>query len=76
MEFSAIFWVEIGTAIVIAITVLWTKPEYGVFLYAFALGFPDIALPLGDAINVRVDDVLVGLLLVRTVLCLPKFLGY
>ena len=64
-------WFEIGVAILIGIFFLWTKTEYGLFLYAFALGFPDLALPLGTTINMRLDDLLVLLFLARTILWTP-----
>jgi O-antigen ligase len=68
---TPILWLEIGAAILIGLVFLWTKPEYGLFLYAFALGFPDFALPLGATINIRVDDVLILLFLGRTILWAP-----
>jgi O-antigen ligase len=64
-------WLEICIAIGIAIALLCTRPEYGLFLYAFALGFPDFAYPAGSTINVRVDDVLIVLFLVRTLFWTP-----
>ena len=48
---------EISVAILLAGAILCAKPEYGLFVYGFALGFPDLALPLGAAINLRLDDV-------------------
>lgn len=66
MYLTPILWFEICAAIGIAIALLCTKPEYGLFLYAFALGFPDLAYPAGSTINVRVDDVLIVVFLVRT----------
>ncbi|HWF13759.1 MAG TPA: O-antigen ligase family protein [Candidatus Acidoferrales bacterium] len=68
MVLTPILYLEIGIATLIAVGVLWTRIEYGLFLYAFALGFPDVALPVGDAINVRVDDVLILMFLVRSLL--------
>jgi O-antigen ligase len=62
---------ELGVAILLAVGILWTKAEYGLFLYAFALGFPDVAYPLGTTINIRVDDVLILLFLARAVLWAP-----
>lgn len=62
---------EIGVAILLAGGILCAKPEYGLFLYGFALGFPDIALPLGTAINLRLDDGLILLFLIRSVLWTP-----
>ena len=64
-------WFEIGVAILLGFVFLWTKPEYGLFLYAFALGFPDFAYPLGTTINMRLDDVLIVLFLARTILWTP-----
>jgi O-antigen ligase len=62
---------EIGVAILIGLVFLWTRVEYGLFLYALALGFPDVALPLGTTINIRLDDVLILLFLARTFLWVP-----
>jgi hypothetical protein len=64
-------WFEIGVAILLGLVFLWTKVECGLFLYAFALGFPDFAFPLGTTINLRVDDVLILLFLARTILWSP-----
>lgn len=72
MHLSPLVWFEIGTAVPIGVAVLWAKPEYGLFLYGVALGFPDIALPLGDAINMRLDDVLAVVFLGRTFLWTPS----
>jgi O-antigen ligase len=71
MYLTPILWLELGIAALIAIGILWTKVEYGLFLYAFALGFPDIALPIGATINIRIDDILILLFLVRTILWTP-----
>jgi O-antigen ligase len=71
MYLTPILWFEIGIAILIGIVILWTKAEYGLFLYAFALGFPDVAFPLGTTINIRVDDVLILLFLARGILWAP-----
>jgi O-antigen ligase len=71
MYLTPIQWVEIGAAILIGLVLLWTKVEYGLFLYAFALGFPDFAFPLGTTINIRVDDVLILLFLARIFLWAP-----
>jgi len=71
MHFSAILSFEIGTAILIGIAAWWAKPEYGLFLYAFALGFPDFAFPLGNTINVRLDDALLVPFLARAMLWSP-----
>jgi O-antigen ligase len=64
-------WFEIGATILGGIVFLWTKPEHALFLYAFALGFPDIAYPIGTTINLRVEDVLILLFLARTILWTP-----
>jgi len=68
---TPILWFEICLAVGIAIVFLCAKPEFGLFLYAFALGFPDLAYPAGSTINVRVDDVLIVLFLMRTLFCAP-----
>jgi O-antigen ligase len=64
-------WFEIGVATLIGLVFLWTRAEYGLFLYALALGFPDVAFPLGTTINLRLDDVLILLFLPRTILWTP-----
>jgi O-antigen ligase len=71
MDLSFTIGFEIGIACLLAIAFVWVKPEYGLFLYGFALGFPDVAVPLGTAINVRVDDALLLLFLLRTFLWVP-----
>lgn len=71
MVLTPILWFEVGVAILIGLVLLWTKAEYGLFLYGFALGFPDMAFPLGTTINVRLDDVLILLFLVRSILWAP-----
>src|SRR5689334_10418879 len=68
---TPIIWFEIGVATSIGLVFLWTKPEFGLFLYAIALGFPDFALPLGATINIRADDVLILIFLVRTIFWAP-----
>jgi O-antigen ligase len=62
---------EAGVAILLAGGILCAKPEYGLFLYGFALGFPDIAFPLGTAINLRLDDALIVMFLIRSVVWTP-----
>jgi hypothetical protein len=62
---------EIGVAILLAGGILCAKPEYALFLYGFALGFPDIAFPLGTAINLRLDDGLILLFFIRLVIWTP-----
>ncbi len=69
---TPVLWLEIGIAILLGLVFLWTKAEYTLFLYAFALGFPDIACPLGTTINIRMDDVLLLLFLARTILLAPS----
>jgi O-antigen ligase len=71
MYLTPTLWLEIGVAILLASVFLWTKPEYGLFLYAFSLGFPDFAYPLGTTINIRLDDVLIVLFLARIILWAP-----
>jgi O-antigen ligase len=68
---TPILWIESGSAILIGLVFLSTKAEYALFLYAVALGFPDVAFPLGTTINIRVDDVLILLFLARTFLWVP-----
>ena len=68
MVLTPILYVELTVAALIAIGILWTRIEYGLFLYAFALGFPDLALPLGATINIRIDDTLILIFLVRSIL--------
>jgi O-antigen ligase len=67
-------WLEIGIAALLGIVLLWTKAEYGLFLYGLALGFPDLAYPLGTTINLRLEDVLIALFLARAVLWTPASL--
>lgn len=71
MVMTPILWLEVGACIPIVLAFLWTKAEYALFLYAFALGFPDCAYSLGATINVRLDDVLLLLFLARAVLWTP-----
>ena len=71
MHLSAILWIEVGAAILMGIAALCAKPEYGLFLYAFALGFPDLAVPLGTTTHIRLDDVLLVPFLLRAVLWSP-----
>jgi O-antigen ligase len=71
MALTPILWLELGVAALIAIGIIWTRAEYGLFLYALALGFPDIAFPLGATINIRVDDILIALFLARTIAWAP-----
>ncbi len=71
MSPTPILWLEIGLAALMAIAILWAKAEYALFLYALALGFPDLAYPLGSMINLRLDDALIVLFLARTFLWTP-----
>jgi len=70
-----ILTIEVGIAILVALAIFCTKPEYGLFLYGFALGFPDVALALGDAINIRLDDLLLLLFLLRAMVWIPARLA-
>ena len=74
MYISTILSIEIGLAILLLLAVFWMKPEYGLFLYGLALGFPDIALPLGTAINLRLDDGLIVFFLLRSFSWFPASL--
>ena len=74
MDLSITLGVEIGIAVLLALALFWVKPEYGLFFYGLALGFPDIALPLGTAINLRLDDGLVVFFLLRSLLWSPASL--
>jgi O-antigen ligase len=71
MYLTPILWFEFVVAIMIGLAFLWTHVDYGLFLYAFALGFPDFAFPLGTTVNVRLDDVLILVFLGRTILWAP-----
>ncbi|HVA95546.1 MAG TPA: O-antigen ligase family protein [Candidatus Dormibacteraeota bacterium] len=68
---SPILAVEAVLAILLVSGILCARPEYGLFLYGLALGFPDIAIPLGTAIHIRMDDALMVLFLIRCVLWTP-----
>lgn len=68
---TSTLWFEIGVASFLAIVLLWTRVEYGLFLYAFALGFPDVAYPLGSTVNLRLEDVLIVVFLARAILWTP-----
>jgi len=72
---SPILYFEVSVAILLTCSILCVKPEYGLFLYGLALGFPDVAIPLGTAINFRVDDGLIILFLLRSILWRPMPLG-
>jgi O-antigen ligase len=71
MDLSFTFVLEVAIAILLVLGVFWVKPEYGLFMYGFALGFPDVALPFGTAINIRMDDALIIFFLLRSLLCAP-----
>jgi O-antigen ligase len=71
VNISPILTIEIGIAILLILTVLSVNPEWGLFLYGLALGFPDIAISLGTAINLRLDDALIVLFLIRLLLWSP-----
>jgi O-antigen ligase len=71
MYLTPILWFELAVIILIGVMCLWNKVEYGLFLYALALGFPDVAFPLGTTINIRIDDVLILVFLARTILWVP-----
>jgi O-antigen ligase len=68
---SPVLYFELGLAILLAAWALCAKPEYGLFLYGLALGFPDVAIPLGTAINLRFDDALIVFFLFRSILWTP-----
>jgi O-antigen ligase len=71
MVLTPILWMELSVATLIAVAIIWTRAEYGLFLYGLALGFPDAALPLVATINIRVDDFLIMIFLARTILWRP-----
>ena len=62
---------EVVLAVLLVLWVLCVKPELGLFLYGLALGFPDVAIPLGTTINIRMDDCLMLFFLIRSVLWTP-----
>src|SRR6266478_6127693 len=74
MDLSITLGVEIGIAVLLALALFWAKPEYGLFFYGLALGLPDIALPLGTAINLRLDDGLIVFFLLRSLMWSPASL--
>jgi len=71
MDPSTILYLEIGVAILLTAWILCAKPEYGLFLYGLALGFPELAIPLGTAIHFRPDDGLIVIFLFRSILWTP-----
>jgi O-antigen ligase len=71
MDLSPILYFQLAIAILLAAGILCAKPEYGLFLYGLALGFPDFAIPLATAINLRPDDALIILFLFRSLLWTP-----
>ena len=64
-------WLQASVAILLLGWYLCAKPEHALFLYGLALGFPDLAFPLGAAVNIRVDDALILLFLVRSIFWAP-----
>lgn len=64
-------WLEISVAGLLALAILWTQVEYGLFLYGLALGFPDLAYPVGSTVNLRLEDALIVLFLARAFLWVP-----
>ena len=75
MDLTPILYFEAGAGILLAAWFLCMKPEYGLFLYGLALGFPDAAIPLGTAINLRLDDALLLFFLLRTMLWTPALVS-
>ena len=71
MDLSFPLTLEISIAILLTLAGFWVKPEYGLLLYVFALVFPDTAIPLGTAINLRLDDGLIVFFLLRSLLWSP-----
>jgi O-antigen ligase len=65
------FWLEACVAVVVVGVYLCAKPEHALFLYGLALGFPDLAFPVGTAVNIRVDDLLILLFLIRFIIWTP-----
>jgi O-antigen ligase len=74
VDLSFTLGLEVGIAALLVLAVFSLKPEYGLFFYGFTLGFPDTAIPLGTAINLRLDDGLIVFFLVRSLLWSPAFL--
>ena len=74
MDLSYTLAFEVSIAILLAMAVFWGKPEYGLFAYGVVLGFPDVAIPLGTAINLRLDDALIAFFLLRSFLWSPASL--
>jgi O-antigen ligase len=64
-------WLEIALGGLLALAILWTHVEYGLFLYGLALGFPDLAYPVGSTVNLRLEDGLIVLFLARAFLWAP-----
>jgi O-antigen ligase len=75
MDFSPILGLEGGLAALLVLGILCAKPESDLFLYGLALGFPDLALPFGTAINLRIDDALIVFLLIRSIVWTPAPFG-
>jgi O-antigen ligase len=65
------FWLEVCIAALLVGGYVCAKPEHALFLYGLALGFPDLAFPLGTVVNIRLDDVLILLFLIRFIFWTP-----
>jgi len=65
------FWLEAGVGALLLGWYLCAEPDHALFLYGLALGFPDVAFPLGTAVNIRLDDVLILLFLIRIIFWTP-----
>ena len=74
MDLSFTLGLEVGIAALLILAAFSVKLEYGLFFYGFTLGFPDTAIPLGTAINLRLDDGLIVFFLLRSLLWSPAFL--
>jgi O-antigen ligase len=64
-------WLEISVAGLLALAILCTNVECGLFLYGLSLGFPDLAYPVGSTVNLRLEDALIVLFLARAFLWAP-----
>lgn len=71
MYFTPTLYLEFGLAALLVAVFLWTKVEYALFLYGLALGFPDLAYPIGSTINLRFDDILIAVFFARAFLWQP-----
>lgn len=72
---TPILWLEIAIAGLLALAILCIHVEYGLFLYGLALGFPDLAWPVGSTVNLRLEDALIVLFLARAFLWAPARLS-